>query len=378
MHTSISKNLLFVFGTRPEAIKMASIIKKCSKFPEHVTFKVCVTGQHREMLDQVLSFFEIVPDYDLDVMKTDQNLVTLSASILKGLKPVFDEYKPDAVFVQGDTTTATIAALAAFYSGIRVYHVEAGLRTFNKFSPFPEEVNRQVIARIADIHFAPTITAKNHLLEEGIPPSKIWVTGNTVIDALYLGLKKLEAYQSDTIKKLTALSVEGKKLILVTGHRRENFGEGFKQICKALIHLSSRQDVQIVYPVHLNPKVSISVKELLGEIKNIHLIDPLGYPEFLCLMNKAHIILTDSGGIQEEVPSLNVPVLVMRHTTEREEAIQAGSARLVGTDIEKIYFECSKLLYSTKEYEEMTKNANPFGDGKASDRILEVINSTNK
>ncbi len=330
------------------------------------------------MLDQVLSFFEIVPDYDLDMMKTDQNLVTLSASILKGLKPVFDEYKPDTVFVQGDITTATIVALAAFYSGIRVYHVEAGLRTFNKFSPFPEEVNRQVIARIADIHFAPTITAKNHLLEEGIPPSKIWVTGNTVIDALYLGLKKLEAYQSDTIKKLTALSVEGKKLILVTGHRSENFGDGFKQICKALIHLSSRQDVQIVYPLHLNPKVSISVKELLGEIKNIHLIDPLGYPEFLCLMNKAHIILTDSGGIQEEVPSLNVPVLVMRDTTEREEAIQAGSARLVGTDIEKIYFECSKLLYSTKEYEEMTKNTNPFGDGNASDRILEVINFTNK
>ena len=330
------------------------------------------------MLDQVLSFFEIVPDYDLDVMKTDQNLVTLSASILKGLKPVSDEYKPGTVFVQGDITTATIVALAAFYSGIRVYHVEAGLRTFNKFSPFPEEVNRQVIARIADIHFAPTITAKNHLLEEGIPPSKIWVTGNTVIDALYLGLKKLEAYQSDTIKKLTALSVEGKKLILVTGHRIENFGDGFKQICKALIHLSSRQDVQIVYPLHLNPKVSISVKELLGEIKNIHLIDPLGYPEFLCLMNKAHIILTDSGGIQEEVPSLNVPVLVMRDTTEREEAIQAGSARLVGTDFEKIYFECSKLLYSTKEYEEMTKNTNPFGDGNASDRILEVINFTNK
>jgi UDP-N-acetylglucosamine 2-epimerase (non-hydrolysing) len=352
---------------------MAPVIEMLKNHSNSIEHAVCVTGQHREMLDQILSFFDIQPDYDLDVMRESQTLVSLSSAILDGIQQVFTRFKPDIVLVQGDTTTATIAGLAAFYSGIKVHHVEAGLRTLDKYSPYPEEINRQVTARIADIHYAPTITAKNNLLDEGILPNQIWVTGNTVIDALFLALDKLENYHSDTLSELKTLLQKNKKLILVTGHRRESFGGGFQRIGMALKHLAHRDDVQIIYPVHLNPKVSIPVKELLGEINNIHLIDPLGYPEFLWLMNKAHIILTDSGGIQEEAPSLNIPVLVMRDTTEREEAIQAGSARLVGTDFEKIYSECSKLLDSTKEYEEMTQKANPFGDGNASGRILDII-----
>jgi len=373
MNKKAKQRVLLIFGTRPEAIKMAPVIEMLKNHSNSIEHAVCVTGQHREMLDQILSFFDIQPDYDLDVMRESQTLVSLSSAILDGIQQVFTRFKPDIVLVQGDTTTATIAGLAAFYSGIKVHHVEAGLRTLDKYSPYPEEINRQVTARIADIHYAPTITAKNNLLDEGISPNQIWVTGNTVIDALFLALDKLENYHSDTLSELKILLQKNKKLILVTGHRRESFGGGFQRIGMALKHLAHRDDVQIIYPVHLNPKVSIPVKELLGEINNIHLIDPLGYPEFLWLMNKAHIILTDSGGIQEEAPSLNIPVLVMRDTTEREEAIQAGSARLVGTDFEKIYSECSKLLDSTKEYEEMTQKANPFGDGNASGRILDVI-----
>ncbi len=367
------RKVLVLFGTRPEAIKMAPVVEELKKYPNKIEFKVCVTAQHREMLDQVLAFFEIKPDYDLNVMKKRQNLVSLSASILQGLQKVFDDFKPDAIFVQGDTTTSTIGALAAFYSGISVHHVEAGLRTLNKYSPFPEEVNRQVTARIADFHYAPTIKAKNNLLDEGISPDKIWVTGNTVIDALLLGLKKLESYSSDKIDDLKSIINQDKKMVLVTGHRRESFGDGFKRICSALKQLSVRKDVQIIYPVHLNPNVSEPVTDLLGGVDNINLIEPLGYPEFLWLMEKSHVILTDSGGIQEEAPSLNKPVLVMRDTTEREEAIDAGTAILVGTDVAKIVSETNKLLDSQESYSQMSGAKNPFGDGEASKIILEVL-----
>ena len=373
MNKNGKKNILFIFGTRPEAIKMATIIEEFKKYPEEIECKVCVTAQHREMLDQVLAFFGIVPDYDLNVMKKGQNLVSLSASILSGLQEVFTDYQPDSIFVQGDTTTSTVSALAGFYSGIKVHHVEAGLRTLNKFSPFPEEVNRQVTARIADVHYAPTIAAKNNLLDEGIPPNQIWVTGNTVIDALFLGLQKLETYTSAKIEELTSIIDPGRNLVLVTGHRRESFGNGFKRICSALKQLSARKDVQIIYPVHLNPNVIEPVTDLLGETDNIHLIEPLGYPEFLWLMEKSHIILTDSGGIQEEAPSLNKPVLVMRETTEREEAVEAGTAILVGTDSQKIVKETSRLLDSDKDYFLMSGLENPFGTGNASIKIIEQI-----
>lgn len=367
------RKLLFIFGTRPEAIKMAPVIEELKNHPEHIEFKVCVTGQHREMLDQILSFFDIVPDYDLNVMKKGQDLVSLSASIMNGLREVFTDFQPDDIFVQGDTTTSTIGALAAFYSGIRVHHVEAGLRTLNKFSPYPEEVNRQVTARIADFHYAPTLKAKNHLLDEGITPDQIWVTGNTVIDALFLGLEKLKSYQSDKIKELKSIIAEDRKLILVTGHRRESFGDGFNRICAALKQLAVRPDVQIIYPVHLNPNVIGPVTDFLGEVDNIRLIEPLGYPEFLWLMEKSYLILTDSGGIQEEAPSLGKPVLVMRETTEREEAIEAGTAILVGTDSHIIVKESNNLLNNSEEYLAMGSANNPFGDGLASKRILEVV-----
>ncbi|NET33895.1 MAG: UDP-N-acetylglucosamine 2-epimerase (non-hydrolyzing) [Cyanothece sp. SIO1E1] len=365
--------VLFVFGTRPEAIKMAPVIKLFQKHSDRFDVKVGVTAQHREMLDQVLTFFEIEPDFDLNVMKKGQGLVPLSSAILDGLQLVFDEQKPDAVFVQGDTTTCTIASIAAFYSDIRVYHIEAGLRTLNKYSPYPEEVNRQITARVADVHFAPTQSTKQNLLDEGIPPSDIWVTGNTVIDALLLGKEKLKEYQSTILDEMMRIIKPDKKLILVTGHRRESFGDGFQEICLALAELSKRKDIQIVYPVHLNPNVQQPVYDLLKDTENIHLINPLGYAEFLWLMNQAYLILTDSGGIQEEAPSLNKPVLVMRDTTERMEVIESGGAKLVGTSSWKIVKEVNSLLDNKKHYEAMCSSENPFGDGLASKRILEVV-----
>ncbi len=366
------KKYLFVFGTRPEAIKMAPVIRLFKNQPQFDT-KVCVTAQHREMLDQVLDFFGIKPDFDLDVMKKGQGLVLLSSAILDGLKSVFEQAKPDAIFVQGDTTTSTIAALAAFYSGIKVYHIEAGLRTLNRFLPYPEEVNRQVTARLADLHFAPTITAKNNLLDEGIEPDKIWVTGNTVIDALLSGIELLKDYSSPELEQLKSSLNPSKKLILVTGHRRESFGDGFKKICIALKKIAQRSDVQIVYPVHLNPNVQEPVYSLLGDEENITLMKPLGYPEFIWLMQQSYLVLTDSGGIQEEAPSLGKPVLVMRGHTERTEAIEAGTAILVGTNPNLITQSVNRLLDNEVLYREMSAKVNPFGDGSASKQILECL-----
>ncbi len=367
------KRILFVFGTRPEAIKLAPVIDEIKKHPTAFDVKVCVTAQHREMLDQVLDFFQITPDYDLDVMKSGQDLISLSSSILIGLKSVYDSFKPDIVFVQGDTTTSAIASLTAFYSQLKVHHVEAGLRTLNKYSPYPEEVNRQITARIADVHYTPTQSAKNNLLDEGIPPSDIWVTGNTVIDALNLGKEQLKSYKSDGLDELSSIIEPNKKLVLVTGHRRENFGDGFKRICIALKQIAQTNNVQIIYPVHLNPNVQEPVYSILGDVDNIHLIEPLGYPEFLWLMIQSYLILTDSGGIQEEAPGLNKPVLVMRDTTERQEAIEAGTAILVGTDTENIVKETEHLLGSSDKYLKMIEAENPFGDGKASQRIIECL-----
>jgi UDP-N-acetylglucosamine 2-epimerase (non-hydrolysing) len=366
------KSILFVFGTRPEAIKMAPLVRL---FKNQAAFNtlVCVTAQHREMLDQVLDFFDIMPDFDLNVMKKKQSLVTLSSAILKGLNKVIDQSKPEMMVVQGDTTTSTIAALTAFYSGIKVCHIEAGLRTLNRFSPYPEEINRQLTARLADIHCAPTIAAKNNLLDEGIEPDKIWVTGNTVIDALLQGVELLETYDSPELEQLKSKINPNKKLILVTGHRRESFGEGFKRVCSALKKIAQRDDVQIIYPVHLNPNVQEPVHSLLGDSEHITLIEPLAYPEFIWLMKHSYLVLTDSGGIQEEAPSLGKPVLVMREHTERTEAVDAGTAILVGTEIGLITEKAALLLDNDDAYREMSAKENPFGDGKASEQILECI-----
>ncbi|MDR2408034.1 MAG: UDP-N-acetylglucosamine 2-epimerase (non-hydrolyzing), partial [Bacteroidales bacterium] len=322
----MSKKIIFIFGTRPEAIKMAPLIKVFLQHSNSFEIKVCVTAQHREMLDQVLSFFEITPDYDLNLMRPGQNLFQLTADVIIGLKPILEEFVPDIVFVHGDTTTSFLAALAAFYAGTKVAHVEAGLRTYNKQAPFPEEMNRQITSRITDYHFAPTETAKQNLLSEGISENNIVVTGNTVIDALLWAQEKLKNYSDDEIRKLENIVDTTKKLILVTGHRRENFGEGFLNICQAIKQVAGTyNDVQIIYPVHLNPNVQKPVYELLSNLSNVKLIPPLAYPAFVWLMNKSYLILTDSGGVQEEAPSLGKPVLVMRETTERPEAVQAGT-----------------------------------------------------
>ncbi len=368
------KKTLFIFGTRPEAIKMAPIIRIFKAHPENVETKVCVTAQHREMLDQVLDFFDIAPDYDLDLMQKGQDLAGLSARIMTGLPPVLKDYEPDIIFVHGDTTTTMMSALAGFYHKIPVAHVEAGLRTRDKYAPFPEEINRQVTARVTDFHFAPTPKAKENLLMEGIPGDKIYVTGNTVIDALHIGLEKLKSYEDDEIRQLKNLIHPNKKLILVTGHRRENFGEGFINICQALKEIAlENPEVQIVYPVHLNPNVQKPVREILSGIPNVQLIEPLGYPAFLWLMNRSFMIVTDSGGIQEEAPGLGKPVLVMRETTERPEAVEAGTVLLVGTDKNKIISKTNALLLQGSLYQQMIKSHNPYGDGRASERIFEII-----
>jgi UDP-N-acetylglucosamine 2-epimerase (non-hydrolysing) len=372
------KNLI-IFGTRPEAIKMAPLIKEFIKHDKIFETRVCVTAQHREMLDQVLSFFEITPNYDLDLMKPNQNLFSLTSDIILGLKPVLEEFKPDYVYVHGDTTTTMAASIASFYSGAKVCHIEAGLRTHNKYSPFPEEMNRQVTGRIADYHFAPTEQSKKNLLLENVLDDSILITGNTVIDALLESTVKVNSIENPEIEKLKTIVDISRKLILVTGHRRENHGKGFINICEALKEIAvSHADVQIIYPVHLNPNVKGPVYEILSGIDTVQLIEPLAYPAFVWLMNQSYLIITDSGGVQEEAPSLGKPVLVMRDTTERPEAVEAGTVILVGTDKDKIVNECNDLLGSALRYEKMSALHNPYGDGKACKRIVEHIISLNK
>lgn len=371
------KNLI-IFGTRPEAIKMAPLINEFKKQNNSFETRVCVTAQHREMLDQVLAFFDIRPDYDLDLMKPNQNLYSLTADIILGLKPVLEDFNPDYVYVHGDTTTTMAASLASFYYGAKVCHVEAGLRTHNKLSPFPEEVNRQVTSRIADFHFAPTKQSKQNLLNENIKEDSIVTTGNTVIDALLDSSEKVNFIENEEINRLKSVVDHSKKIILVTGHRRENHGQGFINICQALKDIAlSNDDVQIIYPVHLNPNVKEPVYNILGGIDSIHLIDPLAYPAFVWLMNQSYLIITDSGGVQEEAPSLGKPVLVMRDTTERPEAVDAGTVILVGTHQQKIVEECKSLLENTDRYQKMSALHNPYGDGKACKRIVDFIISLN-
>ena len=374
------KKILITFGTRPEAIKMAPLIKEFEKYRDKVDVRVCVTAQHREMLDQVLDFFEIKTDYDLNIMKKNQDLYDITINILNGIKNILEDVNPDIVLVHGDTTTTFVSSLAAFYKKIKVGHVEAGLRTYNLYSPWPEEANRQLTGVLANFHFAPTEKAKNNLINEGKDEKTIIVTGNTVIDALFLTIEKirsdykLEKSILEKFKKLGISFYKEKKIILVTGHRRENFGEGFKNICYALKELAlNNPDVEIIYPVHLNPNVRKPVKDILSNIKNIHLIEPLDYVSFIYLMSKSYLIITDSGGIQEEAPSLGKPVLVMRDTTERPEAVEAGTVKLVGTDRKKIVVETESLLKSLDKYEKMSKAHNPYGDGKASKRIIKFL-----
>lgn len=375
MFLNEKKNLI-IFGTRPEAIKMAPLVKAFLNYPSEFETRVCITAQHREMLDQVLEFFNIVPDYDLDLMKPNQNLYTLTSDIITGLKPVLEDFNPDYVYVHGDTTTTMAASIASFYSGAKVCHVEAGLRTFDKRSPFPEEINRSIAGSVSDYHFAPTKTSRDNLLNENIKESNIIVTGNTVIDALKFSasIVSSENYKDNEVELLKTYVDNEKRLILVTGHRRENHGQGFINICSALKAIATEhEDVQIIYPVHLNPNVQKPVYELLGDIENIKLINPLSYPAFVWLMNKSYVIITDSGGVQEEAPSLGKPVLVMRDTTERPEAVEAGTVLLVGTDTKKIIKETERLLNNKNNYDAMSKLHNPYGDGMACKRIVEFI-----
>ncbi len=373
------KKVMLVFGTRPEAIKMAPLVKAFEADKDFETI-VCVTAQHREMLDQVLDLFEIEPDYDLNVMKPGQNLYEVTSNILLGLKEVLEEAKPDIVLVHGDTTTTLATSLAAFYQQIAVGHVEAGLRTGNVYSPWPEEGNRQVTGRLATYHFAPTQESRANLLKENVDIENVIVTGNTVIDALVSVVSKIKDDQSLEEKLKDIIAQKGyrvdkeRKLVLVTGHRRENFGQGFLNICEALKEVAkAHPEADIVYPVHLNPNVQKPVKEILSDVDNVYLIDPLDYEPFVYLMDYAHFILTDSGGIQEEAPSLGKPVLVMRDTTERPEALEAGTVELVGTDKERIIEACNRLFNDAAAYEAMSKSHNPYGDGKACARIVAFL-----
>jgi len=373
-----NKKVLLVFGTRPEAIKMAPLVKAFESEPT-IESKVCVTAQHREMLDQVIEMFDIKPDYDLNLMKPGQDLYDITSNVLLGMKSVLVEFEPDIVLVHGDTTTTSATSLAAFYQKIKVGHVEAGLRTGDIYSPFPEEINRQITGVLANYHFAPTITSKNNLLKENKDKKNIIVTGNTVIDALFLALEKIEKDEGlktkivNSIKSQYTLQ-EDKKIILVTGHRRENFGQGFINICEALKTIATNNpNIDIVYPVHLNPNVQTPVKEILSNTPNVHLTEPLQYESFIYMMNKTYYIITDSGGVQEEAPSLGKPVLVMRDTTERPEAVEAGTVKLVGTNKETIIKEAQKLLDDKNEYEKMSKAHNPYGDGKACEKIVKFV-----
>ena len=371
--------ITFFFGTRPEAIKLAPVIQKCKALREKFEVTVCVTGQHREMLDQVLGLFRIKPDYDLNIMKKNQNLFDITADGLRKLEKVIEKEKPNMILVQGDTTTTFAASLAAYYFGIRIAHVEAGLRTTNKYNPFPEEMNRRLTDCLSDYFFAHTSGAKENLLKEGVAENKIFVTGNTVIDTLLMTIKKQKnekiqkKFEQRFLNKF-GISVDSRKLVLVTGHRRESFGKDFENICYGLKKIAEQDpDVIIVYPVHLNPNVQRPVRTILSDIDNIYLIEPLDYFSFVWLMNRCYLILTDSGGIQEEAPSLGKPVLVMRKTTERAEGIEAGTTKLIGTDSERILSETMQLLRDKKLYHKMAKAVNPYGDGKASERICEIL-----
>lgn len=379
------KKVMLVFGTRPEAIKMAPLVKAFESDTKNFETQVCVTGQHRQMLDQVLKLFKITPDFDLNIMKQGQDLYDITSRVLLGMRDVLTQAAPDIVFVHGDTTTSTAAALAAFYKQIDVAHIEAGLRTNDIYNPWPEEMNRQITGRIAKYHFSPTPLARENLLRENVDPAKITVTGNTGIDALHFVANEIKQSQElrDSLEKVllsagydTKRLASGKKLILITGHRRENFGDGFIHMCKAIKHLNKKYpDADFVYPMHLNPNVRRPIKEVFGEEKqeNMFFIEPLDYLPFVYLMEKSHIVLTDSGGIQEEAPGLGKPVLVMRETTERPEAVTAGTVKLVGTNFDKIVAEVSRLMDDESEYEKMGKAVNPYGDGKACPRILEFL-----
>lgn len=382
---SIMRTTLLVFGTRPEAIKMAPLVKEFQKHPEKFKTVVCVTGQHREMLDQVLAIFDIRPDYDLNIMKQGQDLYDVTSKVLLGMRDVLDSVSPDLVLVHGDTTTSMAAALAAFYRQIPVGHVEAGLRTHDIYSPWPEEINRQITARIARYNFAPTPLSRQNLMAEDVEDDNIYVTGNTVIDALYWVVDKiknnpqLHKSLSDEVAKLgydVSRLTSGKRLVLITGHRRENFGDGFIHICNAIKTLAEKYpEVDFVYPMHLNPNVRRPIKEVFSDtnFKNLFFIEPLEYLAFVFLMEKSSIVLTDSGGIQEEAPGLGKPVLVMRDTTERPEALEAGTVRLVGTDYNTIVNQVSSLIDDEQHYKEMSEAVNPYGDGKACDRIVEYL-----
>lgn len=369
------RRILVTFGTRPEAIKMAPVVNDLRRSYEAAETRVCITAQHREMLDQVLQIFSIKPDFDLNIMREAQELTDVTMRVLAGVREVLADFRPDVVLVQGDTTTAFAASLAAYYQRIPVAHVEAGLRTGNIYAPWPEEINRRLTGVIARVHFAPTELARDNLLREGVNPATIHVTGNTVVDALLSVVHRLRAspeLAQGFDKQFESLD-PNRKIILVTGHRRENFGAGFENICEALRALARRADVQIVYPVHLNPNVQKPVQSILGGLPNVHLLHPLDYLPFVYLMNRAHIIVTDSGGIQEEAPSLGKPVLVMRDTTERPEAVGAGTVRLVGTDQRRIVAETERLLDSRDEYENMARAHNPYGDGYAAQRITQAL-----
>lgn len=386
------KRVMLVFGTRPEAIKVAPLVKEFQKHTDRFETIVCVTGQHREMLDQVLHLFDIKPDYDLNIMKQGQDLYDVTARVLTGLRDVYSESKPDVVFVHGDTTTSMAAALAAFYQQIPVAHIEAGLRTHNIYSPWPEEMNRQITSRISVYNLAPTALSKENLLKEGVDESTITITGNTVIDALYLVLDKIKSDKSlqseikatlinsglpgEMVEDFTSPLPNKRKLVLITGHRRENFGDGFINMCNAIKTLTEKYpEVDFVYPMHLNPNVRKPIKEIFGEsvINNIHFIEPLEYLPFVYLMNQSTLVLTDSGGIQEEAPGLGKPVLVMRDTTERPEAVEAGTVKLVGTNYDLIVSETSRLLDDEEYYNTMSQANNPYGDGQACERIIEFI-----
>ena len=371
----IKKRILTVFGTRPEAIKMAPLVHALAA-DERFDAKVCVTAQHREMLDQVLELFEITPDYDLNLMKPGQDLTDITCGILQGLKPILAEFKPEHVLVHGDTATTLSTTLAAYYQQIKVGHVEAGLRTGNVYSPWPEEGNRKLTGAIADLHFAPTEISKQNLLAENVAAEKVIVTGNTVIDALHDVIGKLETNVElkSSLEKQFSFLDEKKRLVLITGHRRESFGGGFERICEAIAQLAKAfPDVEFVYPMHLNPNVREPVNRLLADLTNVFLIEPLDYLPFVYLMNKSYVLLTDSGGIQEEAPSLGKPVLVMRDTTERPEAVDAGTVKLVGTEVNSIVTELSLLLSNEDSYKEMSFAHNPYGDGKACARILDAL-----
>ena len=380
------KKVLLVFGTRPEAIKMAPLVKAFEQ-EASIESRVCVTAQHREMLDQVLDMFEIVPEYDLNLMKPGQDLYDITSNVLLGMKDVLSEFQPDVVLVHGDTTTTSAASLAAFYQKVKVGHVEAGLRTGDMYSPWPEEANRQITGVLASYHFAPTTTSRDNLLRENKNEESILVTGNTVIDALFLALEKIQnnsELETKIIQDIkskfsnSTFKIQHSTFILVTGHRRENHGQGFINICEALKTIAiNNPDIDIVYPVHLNPNVQKPVKEILSNTPNVHLIEPLQYESFIYMMDKSHFIITDSGGVQEEAPSLGKPVLVMRDTTERPEALEAGTVKLVGTDKETIIKEAQKLLDEESEYERMSKAHNPYGDGKACEKIVEFLRGIN-